>query len=243
MFLRQPEVLIIDAQRDLSAVLMPHLQSLSMGLMVALSVRAGQRQANEGLPDLIFLNWTTDEAAAGSRLLRQNPATAHIPIIALLVAPTPAERSRAMADGAITSLDLPLDLKAVSAAIFSHIALQLRLSGTNAWQRSACVMSVTQAIAELQIAERQGGHALAVQCQKQLAVGALQAVFVEHLGMSIAAFANRLCLVHANERLRSSGLSVDAIAQAAGYSDPDAFAAAYRACFGIDLADAPRIPT
>ena len=117
--------------------------------------------------------------------------------------------------------------------------MQLRLSGTHAWQRSACVQSVTQTIAELQIAERQGGLALVEQCQKLRANVALQAAFMQHLGRSIDMFAHGLRLAHANERLRSSGLSLDAIAEAAGYSDVDAFKAAYSQFFGTEVTDFP----
>lgn len=233
MFLRQPEVLIIDPARGLSTQLLPHLEHMNIGVMVALSMRSALRQAQDGLPDLVLLSRDTPGLDAGCAGLRQHPATAHIPVIGLAAVVSADTLRQTMQEGAIACLSLPLDLRVVTATILCHITLQLRLSGSQPWQRPDWVQALTQAVAELQAAERHSGEALAALCNKLHSTEGIPAAFETHLGSTVPVFASHLRLARANERLRSSALSLQAISDAAGYASLADFSDAYHALYGI----------
>ena len=241
MLLRQPEVLIIDGNRDALASWVRHFQKIAFSVMVALNARAGLRQAREGLPDLIILDDQTPGALAVVEQLRRDPATAHIPILMLLNDDSKVQQRSVWAAGVTDWLSMPLDIPALTALVLVHIRIQRRLSGIAPWERSPDLQLLTHAVMTLQQAQILGPTALQSAVAQLEGEGIGESMFGQ-IAMRPLAFAHQLQMASACERLRWSALGLEAIAERAGYADLSHFTAAFTLHFGLAPADFRHLP-
>ena len=241
LLLRQPEVLIIDGNRDALAKMAQHFQNFAFAVMVALNARAGVRQARDGLPDLIVIEAQTPGGLLAIEQLRRETSTAHIPIVILLTSPDTFQQRQWLAAGATDWLLTPSHTASLIALALTHIRIHRRLSGTVPWERSAALQRLTQMVVVLQEAQSLGPVAL------QAAVASVEAddgaaAMEAHIGLTAAHFAQQLQMALACERLRSSALGQLAIAQGAGYADLVSFTQAFTQRFGLAPAEFRLVP-
>ena len=106
-------------------------------LLTAHDGRLGVDMARTHLPQLILMdiNLPTMNGTDALKLLRADPRTAHIPVIALTANAMPGDVERSMALGFYRYLTKPINLDEFNAAINSalaHVAQQRRQKGTGA---------------------------------------------------------------------------------------------------------------
>jgi CheY-like chemotaxis protein len=106
-------------------------------LLTAKDGRLGVEMARTHLPQLILMdiNLPAMNGIDALKLLRADPRTAHIPVIALTANAMPGDVERSMALGFYRYLTKPIDLDAFNEAVNSalaHVAQQRRQKGRDA---------------------------------------------------------------------------------------------------------------
>ena len=248
---RRPEILIVDDRREVAATLVALFHDKAADVMVALSGRAGLRQAQEGQPDVVLI----EEHLAGSqdvcRRLRRNPVTAHIPVIFLTEPVRDGQRTQLLARGAADCLARSLASPTFMAHVFAHVPFQRGsrllhlqeqsgLTSMHMWRCSPQWQIATTVIALLQEAQ-DNGASVDLTAALGFKAAALDALFHAQFGMPVAAFDVLVRLSRARARLSGSALSLDAVAAAAGYTEETQFQADFAQRYGVSPQDYRRL--
>lgn len=112
-------VLIADDEEDIRAVIGMRLHKFHYRVLHATNGAQAIELAIKEFPDLLVLDWTLPgmNGAAVMTALRQNPATAGIPVIVMTGMDEPAEKAQALAMGASAYLVKPASMHALEKAI------------------------------------------------------------------------------------------------------------------------------
>lgn len=108
-------ILIVEDHAANRALLQAILTAANHDLLVAEDGQAGVDIALREKPDLILMDVMLPvmNGYAAIRYLKLNPATRHIPIVALTANDTPAERDRALNAGCDGYINKPIDTRAL----------------------------------------------------------------------------------------------------------------------------------
>jgi two-component system, cell cycle response regulator DivK len=123
----KPVVLAVDDNIDNLALMECQIaMTVSCAVVTAATGRAALHLAQHQLPDLILLDILLPDLNGIEvvRKLRQTPATAKIPIIALTALAKDEERDRILSAGCDCYLSKPYDLNDLEAIIFRYLPQQ-----------------------------------------------------------------------------------------------------------------------
>lgn len=104
-------VLVVEDNLDNYELVRTILKLADYDTFLAVNGRDGVNAARKQKPDLILMDMSLPEMDGwnATRLIRQDPETAHIPMIALTVHTLPIERQRALEAGVDAYLPKPYD--------------------------------------------------------------------------------------------------------------------------------------
>ncbi len=108
-------ILIVEDNAANRALLQAILKAVSHDLLVAEDGQAGVDIALREKPDLILMDIRLPvmNGYEATRCLKLNPATRHIPIVAITANDAPAERDRALNAGCDGYINKPIDTRAL----------------------------------------------------------------------------------------------------------------------------------
>ena len=104
-------VLVVEDNQDNYELVRTILELAGYDTFLAVNGRDGVDAARKQKPDLILMDMSLPEMDGwhATKLIRQDPETAHIPMIALTVHTLPIERKRALEAGVDAYLPKPYD--------------------------------------------------------------------------------------------------------------------------------------
>ena len=104
-------ILVVEDNLDNYELVRTILEMVGYDTFLAINGRDGVNAARKQKPDLILMDMSLPEMDGweATKLIRQNPETAHIPMIALTVHTLPVERKRALDAGIDAYLPKPYD--------------------------------------------------------------------------------------------------------------------------------------
>lgn len=104
-------ILVVEDNLDNYELVRTILELAGYDTFLAVNGRDGVTAALKQKPDLILMDMSLPEMDGwnATKLIRQNPETAHIPMIALTVHTLPIERKRALEAGVDAYLPKPYD--------------------------------------------------------------------------------------------------------------------------------------
>ena len=104
-------ILVVEDNLDNYELVRTILELVGYDTFLADNGRDGVTAARKQKPDLILMDMSLPEMDGwnATKLIRQNPETAHIPMIALTVHTLPLERKRALDAGVDAYLSKPYD--------------------------------------------------------------------------------------------------------------------------------------
>ena len=104
-------ILVVEDNLDNYELVRTILELAGYDTFLAVNGRDGVNAALKQKPDLILMDMSLPEMDGwdATKLIRQNPETAHIPMIALTVHTLPVERRRALEAGVDAYLPKPYD--------------------------------------------------------------------------------------------------------------------------------------
>lgn len=240
---RRAHILLIDDNVDELQLLIAALRGEEHRISLAFDALQGYRRATALRPDLILLDVRlggTDGFAA-CRLLKADPATAHIPVIFLTASNSVEERLTGLREGAVDYILKPYEPAEVLARVTVHLVLagsrDAASRGPAAGRDDDREASPERAI--LRAAERLVRSDFAkVPALPELAarVGThekrLTRIFREQMGCTVFEFVREARLVEGRRLLAESALSVEEVALAVGFSSQANFSTAFRERFG-----------
>ncbi|MBT2336327.1 helix-turn-helix domain-containing protein [Variovorax paradoxus] len=243
---RRAHILLVDDNVDELQLLIAALKGEEHRISLAFDALQGYRRATALRPDLILMDVRMGgiDGFAACRLLKADPATAHIPVIFLTASGSVEERLTGLREGAVDYILKPCEPAEVLARVTVHLVLA---SSKEAARRdTACTgapkdegrnPSPDRAIALA--AERLVKSDLAnVPALPALAarVGThekrLSRIFREQKGCTVYEFVRDTRLAEARRLLAESALSVEEVALAVGFSSQANFSTAFRERFG-----------
>ena len=234
-----PHILAIDDAPEDIGILLAMLRAQGWRLSVASDAHQGYRRAIALQPDLILLDVRMPRMDGFTlcRLLREEPSTRQIPVIFLSAAASLQERLEGFDLGAVDYVTKPFEAEEVLARIRIHLQL---------------VRHDRFAALAVPISEQDGEPALLraarryieqnLGCLPSLAdiarkVGTydkrLSALFRQHHGLTVFAYARELRLRRSKELLADSCLSVQDISAVVGFRNACNFTTAFREHQGI----------
>lgn len=252
---RRAHILLIDDNIEELQLLLGALREAGHRISLAFDAMQGYRRVTALQPDLVLLDvrMGATDGYATCRLLKADPATAHIPVIFVTSSGSVEERLTGLREGAVDYILKPFE----PAEVLARVAVHLALSGSRQ-QAQACMAEAASALDNargeranagrnpdsldrvlVQAAERVVRADLAqVPALPELAarVGThekrLSRVFREQTGGSVFTFVRQARLGEAQRLLGASALSVEEVAQAVGFSNAANFSTAFRERFG-----------
>ena len=252
---RRAHILLIDDNIEELQLLLGALREAGHRISLAFDAMQGYRRVTALQPDLVLLDvrMGTTDGYATCRLLKADPATAHIPVIFVTSSGSVEERLTGLREGAVDYILKPFE----PAEVLARVAVHLALAGSRQ-QAQACMAEAASALDNargeranaganpdnldrvlVQAAERVVRADLAqVPALPELAarVGThekrLSRVFRQQTGGSVFAFVRQARLGEAQRLLGASALSVEEVAQAVGFSNAANFSTAFRERFG-----------
>ncbi|MGJ7571679.1 helix-turn-helix domain-containing protein [Variovorax sp. RB2P76] len=252
---RRAHILLIDDNIEELQLLLGALREAGHRISLAFDAMQGYRRVTALQPDLVLLDvrMGTTDGYATCRLLKADPATAHIPVIFVTSSGSVEERLTGLREGAVDYILKPFE----PAEVLARVAVHLALAGSRQ-QAQACMAEAASVLDNargeranaganpdsldrvlVQAAERVVRADLAqVPALPELAarVGThekrLSRVFREQTGGSVFAFVRQARLGEAQRLLGASALSVEEVAQAVGFSNAANFSTAFRERFG-----------
>ena len=245
---RRPEVLIINARRQVAAALLDVLGEQSVEVMVASSAEDGLRVAHATQPDVILLDPGLADGLAVCRRLQGAVQTRHIPVILLAHLPSGPLRCQALGDGAVDFLVHPIPRHTLLARVYSQFSVApyqdwrgMALASEivdHAGNRCSRSLQIVLAINALQQSTATGGLQgclLVDHLAEHLEIGSteLDTVLQQQFGMTAWAYLTLLRLDRARHRMRSSALSVARIAERADFGTLCQFVRAFRQRYGV----------
>ena len=113
--MKDPLILLIEDHEDNRNIYRTILEHSGFRVLVAVDGREGIRLAQEGCPALILMDISIPHVDGweATRILKADPATATIPIIALTAHALPEDRERAQAVGCDGYLAKPVEPRRV----------------------------------------------------------------------------------------------------------------------------------
>ena len=104
-------ILVVEDNLDNYELVRTILEMVGYDTFLAINGRDGVNAARKQKPDLILMDMSLPEMDGweATKLIRQNPESAHIPMIALTVHTLPVERKRALDAGIDAYLPKPYD--------------------------------------------------------------------------------------------------------------------------------------
>ncbi len=242
---RRAHILLVDDNVDELQLLIAALRGAEHRISLAFDAMQGYRRATALQPDLILLDVRMGgtDGFATCRLLKADPATAHIPVIFVTASSSVEERLTGLREGAVDYILKPCEPAEVLARVAVHLVLagskccaSPAASGTDAAaddERKCSPDRVVALAAErlvmsdlvnvpalAELAARVGTH------EKRLS-----RIFREHMGRTVFEFVREARLAQARRLLGESALSVEEVALAVGFSSAANFSTAFRERF------------
>jgi two-component system cell cycle response regulator DivK len=117
-------VLVVEDNMDTYELVRFILEKNGFETFLAMNGRDGVNAASKQLPDLIIMDLSMPEMDGwtATRLIKGNPQTAPIPLIALTAHALPSDRQRAMDAGCDEYITKPMDLEEVLEAVHHWIS-------------------------------------------------------------------------------------------------------------------------
>jgi DNA-binding response OmpR family regulator len=254
---RRAHILVIDDNIEELQLLLGALRDAGHRISLAFEALQGYRRATALLPDLVLLDvrMGATDGYATCRLLKADPATAHIPVIFVTSSSSVEERLTGLREGAVDYILKPFE----PAEVLARVAVHLALAGSRQ-QARACIAQAQTALenakgasatdagaAIVSHADRVLAQAVERQVRADLAnvptlpalaarVGThekrMSRVFREQTGRSVFEFVRETRLAEAQRLLAGSALSVEEVALAVGFSSAANFSTAFRERFG-----------
>ena len=114
-----PKLLIVEDNQDNRDALSRRLERRGFSVLIAVDGRAGAEAARAEHPDLILMdmNMPGIDGWEATRLVKSDPATADIPVIALTAHALAGDRGRALEAGCADYHTKPVDLAKLLAQI------------------------------------------------------------------------------------------------------------------------------
>lgn len=109
-------ILLVEDNADTQAIYRVILEHYGHEVLQAWNGEDGVRLAREALPDLVFMDISIPllDGREATRRLKADPATAHIPIVAITAHAMDEDRARAAEAGCDTYLVKPVEPKRVA---------------------------------------------------------------------------------------------------------------------------------
>ncbi|KHK64035.2 MULTISPECIES: helix-turn-helix domain-containing protein [Pseudomonas] len=235
-----PHILLIDdVPEDIRATLIL-LKTQPWRISLASDAYQGYQRALALRPDLIVLDVHMPQMDGFSlcRLLREAPATRHVPILFLSSANTSLERLEGLTVGAVDYIPKSCAPEEVLARIKIHLQLTWRAppavhesQADPEPQGDEIVLRAAMRLIENQLDDM---PPLASLAQK---VGThekrLTAIFREHLGMTVFAYIRDARLRRGQDLLCESAMSVQDVAELVGFRNACNFTTAFRQRIGM----------
>ncbi|MDH6590471.1 CheY-like chemotaxis protein/AraC-like DNA-binding protein [Variovorax sp. TBS-050B] len=247
--LRRSHILLVDDNVDELQLLIAALKGEEHRISLAFGAMEGYRRATALQPDLILMDVRMGgpDGFAACRLLKADPATAHIPVIFLTASGSVEERLTGLREGAVDYILKPYEPAEVLARVTVHLVLAASKGG--AWRSAACtggpqaedgavpepgpdraLVLAVERLVRADLANVPPLPALAVRVgthEKRLS-----RVFREQKGCTVFEFVRATRLAEARRLLAESALSVEEVALAVGFSSQANFSTAFRERFG-----------
>ncbi|CAH0309991.1 response regulator transcription factor [Pseudomonas brassicacearum] len=235
-----PHILLIDdVPEDIRATLIL-LKTQPWRISLASDAYQGYQRALALRPDLIVLDVHMPQMDGFSlcRLLREAPATRHVPILFLSSANTSLERLEGLTVGAVDYIPKSCAPEEVLARIKIHLQLTWRAPPTvhespadPQPQGDEIVLRAAMRLIENHLDDM---PSLGLLAQK---VGThekrLTAIFREHLGMTVFAYIRDARLRRGQDLLGESAMSVQDVAELVGFRNACNFTTAFRQRIGM----------
>lgn len=249
---RQAHLLVVDDNIDELKLLVEMLRGTGYRITLAFGAMEGYRRATALRPDLIVLDvrMSGADGFAICRLLKEDAATANVPVIFVTAATSLEERLKGLRSGGVDYIVKPFDPNEVLARIEIHLALAEGRGSPppgdrigegaedpteEASRRAGRNMehSLVHAAERLILSDLSKTASLR---ELAVAVGThekrLTKVFKERTGRTVFEFAREARLHQAQKFLSASALRIDEIAAAVGFSSAANFITAFRQRFG-----------
>lgn len=242
----RPEILVVDDLTESVALLLRYFDDEPIDVMVALGGLDGLRKARLGQPDLILLDVTMPQmdGYAVCKELKADERTAHIPVIFLSANASLQHKLDGFAAGGVDYISKPFSSEEVMARVFVHLhgtrtgrarpagrlVPQLRSLSPEVDRKQLLLSSALECLEEARYE--------AVSLDKLSArVGVnsrrLTEIFRQQFGMTVAEYQLSQKMEMARDKLCSTSLQIQLIAEQAGYLNASDFSRAFRQRYGL----------
>ncbi len=118
-------LLLVEDTEEITFMLTNYLEMVGYQVTTAVDGQAALARINDQIPDLILMDiyMPVMDGFDATRLIRSDPATQHIPIIALTALAMPGDRERCLEAGMDDYLSKPIDLNQLAALIAHHLGI------------------------------------------------------------------------------------------------------------------------
>ena len=239
---RVPHLLIADDRVIELRLLLEMIQQTGYRISVAFDGEKAYQRAQALQPDLILLDVQMPglNGINACRLIRNNPATRHIPIIFLSAAHELHDRLEGLGSGAVDYITKPYAPEEVIARIGVHLRHLTTKKPDPAPQESTdyFISQHDQALVNATcdyLRERLATPLSTAQLAKLFRTNEkrLSRAFRDLLGYTVSEFVRRERLNQAERMLRTTGLTITQISEELGYSSSANFATAFKSQFGL----------
>ena len=238
-----PRILLVDDSLDELRLLSDMLRAERFRLLVATDGRMGYQRAVTTQPDLILMDVSMPQmdGFTACRLLKTDPATAHIPVIFLTAKNAPEERLQGLRMGGVDYVAKPF----MEEEVVARIRIHLNRARTN-------IVTHKTGVAETRDPDEVLGKAAIRLIQDQLEslppvaqiarmVGThekkLGQIFRSQFGMPVSAYIREERVRVACKLLTETEMSIRNIAAQVGFDNAGNFATAFRERMGMTPSD------
>ena len=242
----RPEILIIDDLTESVALLLRYFEEEPIDVMVALGGFDGLRRARLGQPDLILLDVTMPhmDGYTVCRELKADERTAHIPVIFLSANTSLQHKLDGFAAGGVDYIGKPFSSEEVMARVFVHLRGKRSATGVSAGRSGLQVYTASpevgrkqqQLASALEHLEEAKYEAISVEkLASKVGVNSrrLTEIFREQFGMTVAEYQLSQRMELARDKLCSTALQIQLIAEQAGYLNASEVSRAFRQRYGL----------
>lgn len=116
-------ILVVEDNRDNMTLITDVLASLNYVVLQATDGEQGVEMSGNENPDLILMDLSLPkmDGWTATRAIKSNPATAHIPVIALTAHAMVGDRERALEAGCDDYISKPINLQELAKKLHQHI--------------------------------------------------------------------------------------------------------------------------
>jgi len=238
---RVPHLLVVDDRIVELRLLLEMIQHMGYRISVAFNGQQAYQRAQALLPDLILMDVQMPDlnGISACRMIRNNPATKHIPVIFLSAAGELENRLEGLSSGGVDYITKPYSPEEVIARISVHLRhLQSTDTTTGAeLVHSNGVLQHDQTLVNAVCACLRDRLATPLSTEQLAKIfntneKRLSRAFRNILGTTVSEFVRRERLEQAERMLKETALSVTQIAEELGYSSSANFATAFKSHFG-----------